>query len=857
MVAVALKGLAGRKLRASLTALAIVLGVAMISGTYVLTDTINAGFNTIFTRSYENADVVISGKAAFQNNNGNAVETPSFPESVLAKVKKLPDVAAAAGSVTNSNTKLVGNNGKVISTGGAPQLGFSVDPHAQQFNPTTLSSGSWPTRPNEVAIDKATADSKHFKIGDTIGVQVNGPVRQFRISGIAKFAGVNSIGSATFALFEPKTAQRLFDKVGQLDVIRIQSKAGISNSKLISEIKPLLPPTATVRDATAQAKQDKKDSGVGTFVNFIRYALLAFAGVALFVGSFVIANTLSITIAQRVREFATLRTIGASRRQVMWSVIVEALVIGILGSLIGLFLGLALAKLLNALFVAFGIDLPHGGTVFATRTIVVSLLVGTLITLIASLRPARRATRVPPIAAVREGSVLPTSRWARFGPATALGVLLVAIGLVALGTLGSGIATGTRLLALGVGVLLLFFGVSMNAARVVRPLAAVLGAPARTVGGAPGILARDNSTRNPSRTASTASALMIGLALVTFVAIFGAGLRASFEDAVNKLFIADYALTSSNTFNPIEASAGKALAANPGVRVVSPIRAGSVRIVGEVHNLTAVDGNMPRVVHVDWKKGNDSVPARLGRNGFFTDSDFAKKHHLHVGSVLSAQFPTGERVPLRLIGIYEKPKGGSPFGAATISTTLFDKHIARPQDEMVLMNTPGGVTDANTKALESDVRGFADAKIQTRDEFKKSFEKPINQLLNLLYALLGLSIIVSLFGIVNTLVLTVFERTREIGMLRAVGMTRRQVRMMIRYESIVTALMGAALGIAVGTFLAVLIIHAISNQGVVFRFPVLQIVYFVIAAIVVGILAAILPARRAARLNVLEALQYE
>ena len=286
----------------------------------------------------------------------------------------------------------------------------------------------------------------------------------------------------------------MFDKPGQLDVIRIQSKAGVSNTKLVSEIKPLLPATAVVRDTNSQVKEDKKDL---SFVSFFKYILLAFAGIALFVGAFVIANTLSITIAQRMREFATLRTLGASRRQILWSVVIEAFVIGILGSLIGLFLGLGLAKVLNKLFVTFGIDLPQGQTIFATRTVIVSLLVGTIVTLVASIRPARRATRVPPIAAVREGSVLPVSRFARYGPVTALGILVAAIALVALGALGSGIATGPRLLMLGVGVLLLFFGVSMNAARVVRPLAAALGAPARAVGGAPGILARDNATRNP------------------------------------------------------------------------------------------------------------------------------------------------------------------------------------------------------------------------------------------------------------------------------------------------------------------------------------------------------------------------
>jgi putative ABC transport system permease protein len=853
MVTVALKGLAGRKVRALLTAIAIVLGVAMISGTYILTDTINNGFNTIVVNSYKNADVVISGEAAFKNTNGNGVEAPTFPQDVLPEVKALPDVAAAAGSVTSENVKLIGKDGKVVDTGGAPSLGFSVDPHEQQFNPTKLTAGSWPSGSDQVAIDKATASREGFAVGDTIELQTVGPQRSFHISGIAELTGVGSIGGATFALFDLPTAQRVFAKPGQLDVIRVQSKTGVSTPKLVSEIKPLLPPTAAVRDANAQVKEDKKDFDIA----FLQYILLAFAGISLFVGAFVIANTLAITIAQRMREFATLRTLGASRRQVLWSVVIEAFVIGLLGSVIGLFLGLGLAKLLNKLFVTFGIDLPQGQTVFATRTVIVSLLVGTIVTLVASIRPARRATRVPPIAAVREGSVLPVSRFAKYGPVTALGILAAAVLFVALGTLASGIATAPRLLLLGVGVLLLFFGVSMNAARVVRPLAAVLGAPARSIGGAPGILARDNATRNPARTASTASALMIGLALVTFVAIFSAGTFKSFEGAVDQLFIADYAITATNTFTPIDAAAGKALVGKPGVSDVTPIRAGSSRFLGSDHNLTAVEPNIATGVRLDWKAGNTSVPRRLGNNGFFTDNDFAKSHHLHVGSVVNLEFPSGKHADVRLLGIYEKPNGGSPFGEATISTALFDKYIPRPRDEMVLINTPDGVSDANTSTLKDDVAGFADAKVQTRNEFKANFIKPIKKVINLLYALLALSVIVSLVGIINTLVLTIFERTRELGMLRAVGMTRRQVRMMIRYESIVTALMGAALGMVVGVFLAALVTQALSGQGVVFAVPWIQLVYFIVAAILVGILAAVIPARRAARLNVLRALQYE
>ena len=854
MLRVALKGLAGRPVRALLTAIAIILGVAMISGTYVLTDTINSGFDTIFSQSYKNADVVITGKAAFDSANGTQVEPPPMPESLLTEVQKLPDVALAAGSVTTQSLKLIGKDGKVITSGGAPSLGFSVTPSGQPFNPTKLTAGNWPRGNDQVVIDKATASGNGFQVGDRIGVQAFGPARQLVISGIAEFPNV-SVGGATFAILDQPAAQQLFHKVGQLDAIRVQSKAGASEADLVKQIQPLLGPTEQVRSGTEQAKKDQENAG--SFISFLRYALLAFAGISLFVGAFVIANTLSITIAQRMREFATLRTLGASRRQVLWSVVIEAFVIGIVGSVIGLFLGLGLAKLLNALFVAVGIDLPHGSTVFATRTVIVSLLVGTLVTLFASIRPARRATRVPPIAAVREGSVLPPSRWAKYGTITSLTVLVLAIVMVSLGALGSGIATGPRLLLLGIGVLLLFFGVSMNASKVVRPLAAVLGAPARTIGGAPGILARDNATRNPARTASTASALMIGLALVTFVAIFGQGIRSSFEGAVNELFVGDYALTSTNTFTPIEAAAGQALVGKPGIEDVSAIRAGSARYLGSNNDLTAVQPNLNKTLFMKWTQGSNAVPGELGNDGFFASKNYVEDHHLSLGSPVTLQFPSGKKTTVKLKGVWDEPNGGSPFAHITISTTLFDKFTPRPQDEMVLANTPGGVTDANTAHLENAVKGFADAKVQTRDEFKSNFEAPINKLLNLLYALLALAVIVSLVGIINTLVLTVFERTREIGMLRAVGMTRRQVRMMIRYESIVTALMGAALGMVVGIFLAALVTHALSSSGIVFAVPWIEIVYFVLAAILVGILAAVIPARRAARLNVLQALQYE
>jgi putative ABC transport system permease protein len=855
VIKVALKGLAGRKLRASLSAFAIILGVAMVSGTFVLTDTMNGAFDSIITQSYKNADVIVSGKTAFNtDSNGNAVQPPSFPEAVLAKIKKLPDVNAAAGSLTDDKTKLVGRDGKVVGGHGAPNLAFSVDPGGdQRFNPLVLTAGTWPRGANQVAIDTGTASKAHYAVGDTIGIQSRGPVQHFQVAGIVKLPGV-SIGGATMSVFDVPTSQKLFHRAGKLDVIRVQAKSGVSTPQLLAEIKPLLPATVQATDVAAQVKKDKKSV---SFTSFIKYFLLAFAGIALFVGSFVIANTLSITIAQRVREFATLRTLGATRRQILRAVVLEALVVGTLASVAGLFFGLGLAKGLNALFKAIGFDLPTAGTIFATRTIIVSLLVGIVITLVASLRPALRATRVPPIAAVREGATLPPGRFARLTPILALLTLALGILLLGYGVLGHGLSTTNRLSSLGFGVVLLFFGVSSNAARLVRPLASILGWPATRIGGAAGLLARDNTMRNTKRTASTASALMIGLALVTFVAILGQGIRTSFESAVDQLLRGDYALTATDTFTPLSVSAQKQLAKAPNLTAISGVRAGSVRVFGSTENLTGGDTNLAKVIHLDWQQGSTSVPAQLGLDGAFVDHKFAKKHHLAIGSPIMLTTPSNHTLTVHVKGVFKLPNGGSPFGHVTISNALFDANYPSPENEMVFVKVRGGVTDANTKILDQQVKGFADAKIQTSSQFKKNFERPINRILILLYVLLLLSVIVSLFGIVNTLVLTVFERTREIGMLRAVGMTRWQTRWMICYESIATALIGGVLGMAVGVFLALLVTHALSSEGIVFAVPWVSIVLFVILTILVGIVASIFPARRAARLNVLAALQYE
>ena len=852
MTRFALKGLLGRKLRTALTALAIVLGVAMVSGTYVLTDSIDSAFDAIFTDVRESSSVVVTGKSAFDLSEGSGASATAFDESVLDTVRGVDGVEEAEGSVDSDSTTLIDRDNKAIVFGGAPNLGFAIANGDSRFNPLALVSGRWPG-PNEVVIDTGVAEKKDYAIGQMIGVQAEGPVEQMRISGIVKFASEISIGGATLAGFDLPTAQRLFEKEGKLDEIAVAAEPGVSDTELIKNIEAVLPPNTQALSGQQQAVEDASDTN--EFITFLQGFLLAFAGIALFVGSFVIANSLSITIAQRTREFATIRTLGGSRRQVLTSIVIEALVVGVVASVIGLFSGLLLAKGLFSLFDAVGFTLPNRGLLLETRTVVVALLVGIIVTLLASLRPAIRATRVPPIAAVREGATLPESRFARFRTPGSLLTIGLGFASLAFGLFGSGLGTTQILIWMGLGALLIFIGVSLFAARLVRPLAALLGEPAAQIGGAAGRLARDNARRNPQRTASTASALMIGLALVTLVATLAAGITSTFRGSVDKIFVSDYAITAQNNFSPIPTEAADAAAKADGVEAIASTRTGEARVFDKTEFVTAVDPDAGKVLSLEWKEGSQAVFSELGANGAFVDDGFAEDHNLKIGSPVTIQVPSGKRLQLEVKGIFDPPAGGSPFGPVTFSSATFDREYDSPRNLYTFIQMRGDIDDANTKALEDSLKDFPNAKSQTRDEFVDNQISGLNQVLNILYVLLALSVIVSLFGIVNTLVLTVFERTRELGMLRAIGMTRRQVRRMIRHESVITALIGGTLGIILGIVLGALLIARVDF--IEFALPTTQIVVFAIMTIVVGIVAAIFPARRAAKLNPLEALQYE
>ena len=848
MINVALKGLAARKVRALLTALAVVIGVSMVSGTFVLTDTMQKSFDGLFTASYEKTDAVIQGKEIVKNSlSGNA----TVPAAMLEQVRALPEVAAAGGTVSPqepSVAEIIGKDGEPVAQEG---IGASIDPEQSRFSPLALKTGSWPKGPHQVVIDAGTAKKQHQGIGDTVTVATFGAKHRYQVTGTATFGGVNSLGFASIAVWDVPTAQSVLHREGRFDQISIAAKPGTSPAELAKAVKPLVPAGLTIKTSDEQAKADSANLNEG--LSYMKYFLLGFGGIALFVGAFVIFNTLSITVAQRTREFATLRTLGASRKQVMRSVRLEGLVIGLLASVLGLVAGIGIAKGMTALLSATGLDLPDASMVIAPHTIVISLVLGTVVTLLATVIPARRATRVPPIAAVREGAALPPSRLSAHSSKLGAGVLAASVATMSAGIFGGGLSALAAGGLIGAGTIGLFLGMALVAPRLVTPLARLVGWPARRAGGVAGELATANAVRNPGRTASTAAALMIGLTLVTVVAMLGSGLRSSAEHAVSDQVRAAYVLEGEDGL-PFRAEIADDVAGTPGVEASTQVRSDSALIDGKERSVTGIDpATIDRFYRFEWSDGSGRVLADLGRDGALVTERYADAHDLAVGSRLSLESPSGDQRSLIVRGIYDPPAMNQMLGDVSIPQTAFDDAFPQPQNSLAFFDA----SDSAQPALQAAAKESGDATLDTGEAFAANAGEEIATMLAMLYVLLGFSVVVSLFGMVNTLVLSVFERTRELGMLRAIGMSRRQARRMIRHESIVTALIGAALGLSLGIGLAALVTQALSSYDIGLSLPVAELVTFTGIAALAGVGAAILPARRASKLNVLEALHFE
>jgi putative ABC transport system permease protein len=851
MTSLTLRGLFARKARAVLTGLAVLLGVAMISGTYVFTDTINSTFEKVFETANEGVDVVVSGRSEFDTENGPV--TQEIPDSLVDRVKDVPGVQTAAGNVEDF-ASIFKANGDQVKTGGAPPLLFSRPP--ERFDPLEYVEGEPPASPQEVAINKGTADDEGLKIGDRVSLVGRTGRKDFRISGLATFGDVESLGGATVAVVTLPVAQDLADQRGKVDSIQVAADSGVTPQELVTRLERAMPDTVEVKTGEQEAT-DESDS-IKSSLSFLNILLLVFAGIAVFVGAFIIFNTFSITVAQRTREFALLRTMGASRRQVLRSVMLEALIVGLTASILGLLLGIATAQGINALFKAFGADLPQEGLVLKPRTVIVALLVGTGVTMLASLAPARRATRVPPLAAMREEAATPQPPTLR---RTILSWALLIIGAVAvlLGLFG-GVPASQALGLLGIGAILVFIAVALLSPRLVPPIAAAVGYPLERMRGVAGRLARENALRNPGRTAVTAAALMIGLALVTFVAILADGVKASIDDTVSKDMKAQIVVLNKDGFSPISPQTGDALKRVPGVRTVSPLNTSQAKVDG-VSGKPFGSGIDPATFDQVWDmqidKGPPNVLSTLTDRDIALEKNWAEDNNFDLGDTLKVTTPVGEKPVLRVRATYED-KGGL-VGDFMVTDDLIRRDFGVRDDlfEFVAVQPgadPKAVQDRIDRVLE---QRFPITEAQSRQEFQDSITGQVDQFLFLIYALLSLSVIVSLFGIVNTLVLSIHERTREIGMMRAIGTPRSLVRRIVRYESVITALIGAALGLTVGFFLGVVTTIALEDEGFILSIPYVSLIVFAILAVIAGVLAAILPARRASRLNVLEALAYE
>ncbi|HEX3279015.1 MAG TPA: ABC transporter permease, partial [Thermoleophilaceae bacterium] len=597
--------------------------------------------------------------------------------SMLDKVRALPEVKTAAGEVSPQEANvadIIGSDGKKAAM---ESVGGSYDTATAGLSPFKLKAGKAPHGPGEVAIDAGTAEKKHYEIGDSVVVSTLGKQHTFRVSGTLSYGDVDSLGFASIAAWDVKTAQSLMNRDGRYDVISVAAKDGISSAQLVKAIEPLVGSDLEVKDSKAAAKDSAESINDG--LKTIRLVLLGFGGIALLVGAFVIFNTLSITVAQRTREFATLRTLGASRKQVKRSVVLEGLVIGLLASAAGLVAGIGIAKGMIALLSALGVDLPEASTVIATRTVTVSMIVGTSVTVLASVLPARRATRVPPIAAVREGSTLPPSRFAAHSAKSGLAVLLASLAAVATGMF-AGVAGALMALLLVLGVLGLFMGIALLAPSLVKPLARVVGWPARRAGGVAGDLAGANAVRNPGRTASTAAALMIGLTLVTVVAALGAGITAGTKAAISDQIHADY-VVDGNEDLPFRADEGDKLASTQGVKAASHVRADQALVQGEENTITGVDpATIARFYTFKWTSGSEHTLGQLGTDGALVTKSYAKGKHLKVGSSVSVTTPSGDKRTLVVRGIYDPPSANQLLGDVSMSQRAFDKTFENPKN---------------------------------------------------------------------------------------------------------------------------------------------------------------------------------
>jgi putative ABC transport system permease protein len=828
-------------MRSLLTAISIALGVAFLAGTLMLNDSMNRAFDDLFATVNSGTDVVVRAEAT-TDEDGKETGRASLRAAVLNEVREAEGVAVAEGSV-EGYALLTDADGKPIQPASAPTTGGSLSEDPALRGEITFRSGHAPSGPGEVAIDATSAKVGDLHVGSRIDVLFQGPPEEFTVVGIVGYGEEDDLGGASSAYFDSATAQRVLAKDGGYDTIVVRAEDGVSASALAEELATRVPDD--VEALTGEEVAEEASASVKESLGFLTIALTAFAGIALFVGSFIIWNAFSMQVAQRTRELALLRAIGATRAQVMRTILAEALVLALAASAAGIALGVGLARGLSALMGGFGISLPTAPLRVQISTVVIGLLVGTTVTLVAAVAPARRATQVLPVEALRDAAP-GVHRFSR--RRLVLGLLMVGAGVVALLMALVGSASP---IFIAIGVIAAVFGVTTLAPVLIRPMASTLGAPLRRLG-VPGELAQQNAMRNPKRTAATAMALVIGLTMVAAVSVFAASLKTSFNDVLSSSTKADlYVLTPSNSSPGFSPAVTDVVRDVEGVRTVSDMSRGQAEIDGKLTQFASID---PATAGDAIDLGMvDGAVEDLDEGGVLVHSDVAEVNGWQVGDTVPAAFASAGEVQLVVQGTYDT-KGflGADYviAGADHQSYVPDRLLSTG---LVLLEDGVDVAAAE-RAVGDALAAHPDATVMDEQEFQGELGGVVDQLLGLVTVLLLLAVLIALLGIVNTLALSVFERTRELGLLRAVGMTRMQVRAMVRWESVMISVIGALLGGVLGIGLGLALTRALADEGIdKIAVPAGQLTLYVVAAAVAGVVAALGPARRAAKVDILRA----
>lgn len=847
MLKAAIKSLFAHRTRLALTALSVVLGVAFISGTFIYTDTTNDAFDAVFDTAFSGIDIVVTSDSEFTFGEG-----VYFDASIVDDIAAVDGVEAVEASLQGFGVQVIGRDGEPVGGGGPPQFGAYLPESIDQAGGFTLREGRVPTGPDEMAMDAATARTAEYSVGDVVAVvSPTEPATEFTLVGIVGFGEEDNLAGATFALFDLDTTGRMIGHEGQVDGAFVITDPSADVDATVAAIGGVLPDDAKALSAQSAAEEQAAtiQEGLGFFTTF----LLVFAFIALFVGSFIIYNTFRIVIAQRLRELALMRAIGSTRAQVVRTVLLEAFIVGLVASAIGVVAGIGLAMLLRLGLDAVGLTLPSGSLVLAPRTIFVGMVVGVIVTSLSALFPAFAASRIPPVAAMREEAARSPRR--SLTRRAVIGGLITAAGIALLigGLNGDFDSTSVGLSLVGFGAAVVIIGAYVLSAVIAEPVAAVIGAPFARLMGVSGRLAQRNAGRSPRRTSATAAALMVGIALITLVSVMSASLQRAVDDIFDTGVQADVIVQyddqfSLGGFTPALADRIETL---PEVIEVTRIQLGSAIVDGTEVFVGSIQPNAADFFTIDSLDGSfDLAPDEVG-----IDAGIASDTGLGVGDTLDMEFQLTGPQGLTVAAVYDS----EAVSGHVLSREGYGANFSADSDNQVYVQVAEGVTpEAGKEAVAAVAEDVPTASVQTTDEFTDSIAEQINGLLNIITGLLGLTVLIALIGVLNTMSLAVYERTREIGLLRAVGLDRRQTRRMIRSEASIISTFGALLGVGLGVFFAWAVLKALESEGfTAFVIPYFSLAIWVVVVTVLGIVAALYPAWRASRLNVLEAISYE